>query len=311
MLKAAEDKNLKGHIAIFTAQVIFGVNMVVAKMALSSSAVTPNALTFYRMIGSMALMWLTSLFFPHEKVGRRDMLLLFFAAMFGVITNQNLFIYGLALTSPINAGIISTLSPFITMILAALYLKEPITLKKAGGVLLAIMGAILLIMSGISAGAGGFNGNSKGDMLCVLSVLSFAVYLTFFRDVVRRYSFITVMKWMFTYAAVCSLPFSYHSLSPQVWQAMSAADIVNVGYVVVLATFVSYLLIPIGQQSLRPTVVSIYSNVQPLVAAIVAVAAGMGTFGWKKAGAALLIFAGVYITSISKSRAQINAEKPD
>jgi len=307
MFRVIEDKNLRGHTAMFTAQIIFGVNMVVAKMALSSPAVTANSLTFYRMIGAMALMWLTSLFFPREKVARRDMVLLFFASLFGVVFNQNLFIRGLALTSPIDAGILATISPFMTMILAALFLREPITWKKASGVALAMCGAMLLILSSHSLQAR--EGDFTGNVLCIFSSLSFALYLTLFRDVVRRYRFITGMKWMFTYAAILSLPFSYHSLSPATWQAMSVADLLNVGYVVVFATFISYLLIPIGQQSLRPTVVSIYSNIQPLVAAIVVVAAGMGTFGWDKAGSALLIFAGVYITTISKSRAQIDAQR--
>jgi len=309
MIKVMEDKSVRGHTAILTAQVIFGVNMVIGKLALSSPAVSANSLTFYRMVGAMVLMWLTSLFFPREKVARRDLLLLFLASLFGVVLNQNLFIHGLALTSSINAGIISTLSPFVTMALAALYLKEPITWKKAVGVALAMCGASLLILTSHLSSTR--EGDPTGDLYCVLSVLSFAVYLTFFRDVVRRYRFVTVMKWMFTCAAILSLPFSYRSLSPTVWQAMSGADLLNVGFVVVFATFVSYLLIPIGQQSLRPTVVSIYSNVQPLVAAIVVVAAGMGTFGWDKAGSALLIFAGVYITTISKSRAQIEAQRAE
>jgi len=305
--KVIEDKNLRGHVAMFAAQIIFGVNMVVGKLALSSPAVTANSLTFYRMVGAMALMWLTALFFPRERVARRDVGLLFLASLFGVMLNQNLFIHGLALTSPINAGIISTLSPFITMALAALYLREPITWKKAAGVALAMGGALLLILRSHHSAAR--EGNATGDLYCVLSGVSFAVYLTFFRDVVRRYRFITVMKWMFTFAAILSLPFSYRSLSPAVLQAMSAADMLNVGYVVVFATFLAYLLISIGQQSLRPTVVSIYSNLQPLVAAVVVVAAGMGVFGWDKVGAALLIFAGVYITTISKSRAHIDAQR--
>ncbi|GHV01359.1 membrane protein [Bacteroidia bacterium] len=302
-MKATEDKNLGGHLAIFSAQIIFGVNMIIGKKALAWDAVSPDALTLYRMVGTMLLMWFASLFFPRERVARRDLLLLLLASLFGMTINQTIFIRGLSLTSPVNASMIATISPIITMALAALYLREPITWKKATGVFLAVIGALILILGGDRAD--NLDGNLRGDLLCLLSCTSFAVYLTFFRDVVRRYSFITVMKWMFTFAALCTLPFGHRYLSLEVWNAMNTEALLEVGYVVVLSTFVAYLLVSIGQQTLRPTVVSIYSNIQPLVASIATVALGMGAFGWRKAGAAALIFAGVYITTISRSRAQM------
>jgi drug/metabolite transporter (DMT)-like permease len=88
------------------------------------------------------------------------------------------------------------------------------------------------------------------------------------------------------------------------------ADIyLRIVYVVVFATFVAYLLIPVGQKLLRPTIVSMYNYLQPLVSSFVAVVLGMDTFGWIKSIAAILIFAGVYIVTQSKSRAQMEKEK--
>ena len=80
-------------------------------------------------------------------------------------------------------------------------------------------------------------------------------------------------------------------------------------YIVGLATFFSYLMVPVGQKYLRPTIVSMYNYVQPIVSSLVAVAIGMDVFGWKKGLAALLVFAGVYVVTLSKSRAQIEAKK--
>ncbi|MDR0510578.1 MAG: DMT family transporter [Rikenellaceae bacterium] len=301
-----EDKNFRGHTSVFVAQVIFGLNMIVGKQALASPHVSANALTFYRMIGTALLVWLVSLFAPKEKVSRKDLVRLFFASLFGIMINQHLFIHGLALTSPIDASIISTISPIITMLLAAVFLREPITLRKAGGVALGVTGAVLLILHGGAARGGG---SFSGDVMCVLSATSFALYLTLFRDVIRRYWPVTLMKWMFLFASICSLPFSYGSLSPSLWRAMSAGTMLEVGYVVVFATFIAYLLIPVGQRNLRPTVVSMYSNLQPLVASVAAVALGMAAFGWQNGMAALLVFAGVYFTTTSKSRRQLDAEK--
>ena len=77
---------------------------------------------------------------------------------------------------------------------------------------------------------------------------------------------------------------------------------------VVFATFLGYLLIPIGQKILRPTTLSMYNYLQPVVASFVAVAIGIDTFGFEKAISGVLVFAGVYIVTQSKSRVEVEAE---
>lgn len=301
-----EDSNLKGHMVMFLAQFIFGVNTVIGKMVLESPLVTSKYLTFWRMFGAMVLMWLTSLFMPKEKVAKRDLFLLFVASMLGVVLNQSFFLQGLALTSPVNAALIISLSPIVTMIFAAIFLREPITWRKAMGVMMGVTGAALLIFTGSVAKSAN---DLMGDIFCLCSVMFFALYLTLFRDLIRRYSPVTLMKWMFLFAAGCLLPFSYESLSPALWMSMPTDIVLESLFVVVFATYVTYFLIPIGQQTLRPTVVSMYSNVQPLIASIAAVVMGLGGFGLPQTFAALFIVLGVYTTTTSRSRAQVESGK--
>lgn len=78
---------------------------------------------------------------------------------------------------------------------------------------------------------------------------------------------------------------------------------------VVFATFVGYLLIPIGQKLLRPTTLSMYNYIQPIVTSIVAVFIGIDTFGYEQALSGILVFSGVYIVTQSKSKAQLEADK--
>ena len=61
------------------------------------------------------------------------MLKIFFASLFALVFNQGIFIFGLSMTSPIDASIVTTTLPIVTMIVAAIYLKEPITNKKVLG----------------------------------------------------------------------------------------------------------------------------------------------------------------------------------
>ena len=90
----------------------------------------------------------------------------------------------------------------IGVLLATLFLREPITWLKAGGVLLGCGGALLLIL--VSRHGTGGTSSVAGDVLCVISAVSYATYLTAFRNVIVKYSPVTTMKWMFLFAAVAA-----------------------------------------------------------------------------------------------------------
>jgi drug/metabolite transporter (DMT)-like permease len=302
-----EDKNVKGHAALLIAYIIFGLNTPLTKTIFTHGETSALALTFYRFAGTAALFWIVSLFTKKEKVNIRDILLLSLASLFAVFINQMSFIAGLSMTSPVDASVITTLVPVMTMIFAAFFLKEPITWKKAIGVLVGALGALLLIFNGNITSHN--TASVEGNLLCMLSCLAFAIYLAAFKKLIIRYSAITSMKWMFLFGTVLSFPFCWNDILKVNYLEIPADIYLRIVYVVVFATFIAYLLIPSGQKLLRPTIVSMYNYLQPLVSSFVAVVFGMDTFGWIKSIAAILIFAGVYIVTQSKSRAQMEKEK--
>lgn len=288
---------------MLVAQFIFGLNSPIAKGVLSHPEVSAYALTIFRMGGAAVMFWLVSLFTKREKVSLRDLGLLFLASLFGIQLNQSVFIIGLSMTSPIDASVIATVVPILTMVLAALFLKEPITWKKTLGVFIGAAGALMIILN--STGADGIaGGNSLGNILCLLSSLSYAIYLAAFKGLVSRYSPVTIMKWMFLFATMCCAPFFYQDVVSIDYSILPADIYAGIAFVVVGATFVGYLLIPIGQKTLRPTVVSMYNYEQPLVSALVAVAIGLDTLNLTKIAAAILIFGGVFIVTRSRARTQ-------
>lgn len=302
---------LKGHAALWVANIVWGLNAPIGKSVLASAAhpegVGPFALSVYRMVGAALLFWTASVFLPRERVAPRDMLLLLFASVFGIQLNQMLFLWGLSLTSPIDTSIIATAVPVLTMVLATLFLREPITWLKAGGVALGCAGALILIL--VSSHGSGRTSSMTGDVLCLVSAVSYATYLTAFRDVIVRYSPVTTMKWMFLFAAVVAVVIYFRPLTEVDYSALAPRTWAGIAYVVVCSTFLSYLMVPVGQRYLRPTVVSMYNYVQPLVAVLFTVAIGLDTFGFTKAAAALCVFAGVWLVTKSKSRAQLEASK--
>jgi len=292
-------KIVLAHLALFGSGCMWGLMSPIGKAAMEAG-ISSLSLAAMRMIGAAVCFWFASLFATQEKVTGRDKTGLFFAALLSIVFNQGLFIFGLSLTSPVDATIITTTMPIITLILAALFLKEPATPMKITGVIMGATGALILILSNHSIP--GESGSILGDLLCLISQFSFACYLTIFKGLISRYHIFTLMKWMFSYATICFLPFSFQELSHTISQNFPLHVWMEVGYVVLFGTFFSYLLVLIGQKSLRPTVVSMYNYVQPIVGAGASVLIGLGTFGWLKAFASVLIFTGVYVVTQSRAR---------
>ena len=132
-----------------------------------------------------------------------------------------------------------------------------------------------------------------------------AAIILSFKDFVSKYSLVTIMKWLFTYSFICVLPFSANDLMATQWNNLTLETILGIIFIVIGATFFSYMLIVIGQKNLRPTVAGMYNYIQPLVACIVAICLGIESFNFMKIVAVLLVFMGVYLVTISKNRHDI------
>ncbi len=262
----------------------------------------------FRVTGGALLFWITSFFLPKEHVPKKDLLKLVGAAIFGLVTNQCCYTIGLSITSPINSSIMTTSMPIFAMILSAIILKEPITGKKAAGVIMGCSGAVILIVTSASA-SNSKVGNILGDLLCLGAQFSFALYLALFSKLIKRYSVFTVNKWMFTYATIIILPFSFGHAAAIDYAAIPVRTWLETGFVVFFGTYVSYVLMMVGQSTLRPTVVSIYNYVQPVVSVTVSILTGIGVFKPSQGIAVVLVCLGVWFVTKSKSRADMMKER--
>ena len=289
-----------GHLALLGSNVMWGVMAPISKFVLAGGFITSAALVDIRIFGGTVLFWIVSMFIAPEKVDRKDYLKLFGAGFFSTAFNQLCFIKGVSLTSPVDASICTSTLPIWTMIMAALFLKEPVTGKKAGGVMLGLGGALLLVFFGNGRNAGG-SSNVWGDLLCLLSQISYAVYLVFFQDVIKKYSPVTLMKWKYTFGALILLPLVFSSIFSVEWASLPSDQLGGLAYILFFGTFLSYMIVPIGQKHLRPTVVAMYNYLQPVTAAAVAILWGLESFSIVKLIAVILIFSGVLL--VNRSRA--------
>jgi len=293
-------KHLLAHASMFMACAFWGLMAPLGKDAMTHGIAGIDMVTF-RVIGGTVLFWLTSLFTKKEHVPTKDKLHFAGAGLLGLVFNQCCYTIGLSITSPVNSSIVTTSMPIFAMILSALILKEPLTGMKAGGVLIGCSGAVILIVTSANAVSDKV-GDIRGDLLCMAAQFSFALYLALFNPLIKRYSVFTVNKWMFLWAAIFIVPFSANHVMTIEWATVPVQTIMEIFYVVFFATYLSYILTMVGQRTLRPTVVSVYNYVQPIVSVTASIVLGISILQWSQILAVILVFSGVWL--VTKSRAK-------
>lgn len=290
-----------GHLACAATYLIFGINIVLCRDIAAEGGLEPIVLFSMRALAAGILFWVASLVTPREHVDRTDLMKLFGAGILGIFLPQLTFLHAIALTAPVDLSIITTITPILTMFAAALFLKEPITWKKAIGVAVSFGGVIWLILQSVGMGSGVSETKPMGIVFCVTNCTVFALYLGTCRPLIARYSSITVMKWMFLVSFIVSLPFTLPCLHRTDFGAVPAKVWWEIAFLVFFATFIAYFLIPIGQQRIRPTLVSMYGYLQPIIAISASIATGMDRLTVTKIAAALLVFVGVYVVNESRA----------
>ena len=296
-----------GHLASAAAYIIFGINVVVCRDIAVDGSIAPIVLFTMRALVAGALFWLVSLLGPKEKVPPRDLLRLAVAGMLGLFLPQLTFLHASGHTTPVDLSVMSTTTPIFTMFVAAIFLREPITWKKALGVALSFGGILWLILQSTFGGNGASQTEPVGIAFCFANYIVFALYLGTCRPLIARYSPVTSMKWMFLASFLVSLPFSLPHLPTTHFAAVPSSVWWEIAFMVFFSTFIAYWLVPIGQQRIRPTLVSMYGYLQPIIAIAVAIWVGQDRLTFTKVLAALLVFAGVWV--VNRSRAATQPEK--
>ena len=291
---------LKGHLSVGAAYIIFGLNLVFCKDIANAEAVPPIVLFTFRALGATAIFWILSLFLPKEQIQKGDMWKIAVASFFGLFLTQFSFLWAITMVTAIDAAILGTLGPVFTMLFAYLFVKEPITGKKAGGVAISFAGVIFLIFNTVQGG-GASATSPFGVVLLLVNSLSFSLYLGVFRPLISKYSVVTFMKWMFLFSLLMSLPFSMKGLLTTDYAAIQPKVLWEIAYLIVFATFFAYFLIPYGQKRIRPTLVSMYSYAQPIIATVISIWVGLDAITWQKVIAAALIVGGVILVNNSRA----------
>lgn len=283
------------HLALLAVALIYGLNYIIAKDVMNGF-LEPRGFILLRATGATALFFIVHRGAKKVKIERGDWWRVALAGLFGVALNQIMFFEGLQRTTAINGSIIMTINPIIVLLLSALILKERLTWLKIIGIILGASGAMWLI-----AGKGNVDllGSdvSLGNLLILVNATSYAFYLITVKPLMAKYPPLQVVKWVFVMGTLYVLPFGFSELVHAPWETWTTTIYLEAGFVVVFTTFFAYLLNVFALKTVSSTTVSAYIYLQPIFATALSIAVGLEMITWREAGAAALIFLGVYLAN--------------
>ncbi len=291
-----EKNKIAAHASLLVANIIFGLGVPITKLLLDNW-VSPMAWMATRCIGAAVIFWAVSLFMPKERVPIKDLFVIMVGGLIGFLVSQTFTAWAIDYSTPTYVSFIGTLTPVMTMVCAALFIGERISGRGLVGVVIGIIGAMLMVVMNWQGGAG------KNDVLgigfALLSLLTWAIYLIITRKVSAKYSAVTQMKWIFLVSSVAILPFSWSDLAHSTLysSAWQWSGVLEMAYIVVLATVVGFFAIPFASRYLKATTVSVYTNLQPILASFVAIALGQDLLTWDKPVALILVLLSAYMVS--------------
>ncbi|GAB1397478.1 DMT family transporter [Saprospiraceae bacterium] len=284
---------------MFSVAFIYAANFSIAKIVMGGGYVPPSTFILCRITSALVLFTVYHYLFVKEKIQPDDKKPMIWLAFFGVAANQLLFFMGLALTTPIHAALIMTITPISVVIVESVLRESPLTFNKVFGVLIAFTGAIFIILSGSDIS---FDGQTMlGDFFVFANAVFYSIYLVKVKPLVRKYHPITINRVTFLYGFFMVLPFGFPNITGIQWGAFDTRIWLSFLYVLIFTTFFAYYLNSWAMLIVKPSVVGVYIYLQPLLTIIIAIIIGTDKPDINIILAGLLIFTGVFLTSYTKN----------
>lgn len=289
-------KIAKAHLALLAVNLIYGANYSIVKKL--EGFIDPFALVVIRAVVTMLLLWGTGFFVRDKAVEKKDFRKLLLLAVFAIALNQLFFIKGLFMGNAINASIIMIFSPIVVILIETLFLKEKAPLIRLAGIIIGTAGAFTILLFRPK----GATGNSLfiGDVLIFINCIAWSIYMVMVKPLMLKYKTVTVVKWIFLFGSIYVLPFGWPGIISFHISAMGAEQWACLAYVVIGSTFIAYFLNTYALTELSASIASTYIYLQPVIAALFAIALNNDKLDAIKIISALLIITGIYLVSRSR-----------
>ena len=296
----------KVHGSLWIVQIAFASQAVEGKVAMTEldkggGGVAPVALAMTRMAAAaIFFVVFTRLRGVLAKTTAREKLALAGLSVLGISLNQTLFLVGLKQTSPTAAALLSVTIPVFTAGMAVIARVERVSAPLVSGLALALVGVLWLT---------GVRAIDRGAAIVTLNSLSYSAYIVLSRRIIQKLGALTVVTWIFVFGALTFAPLGLPTLvrdAPH-WTGRSYA---LVAYIVAAPTIIAYSCNAWALGRSTPSLVTIYVNLQPILAALLAWVQLGQPLGSRVIVAAAFILAGVALVVTRPSVTSAAAPSP-
>ena len=294
-------KKILPLLAATIATTIYGINHTVAKMVMPIY-IGSLGLVFLRVLGATIIFWTISLFFKTKPIEKKDRLTILKCGLFGMSINIAAFIAGLDYSTPVNSSILIIISPIFVVILSFFIFKNKINFIKILGIILGFIGAMILILTADSNSSIGRN-IPLGNFLFIVNSISYAYYLIIVKPMAEKYDLITLFKWLFLIGLIFNFPLGINQFLDVDWASLPLWEaVLPMVFVVVGTTCMTYFLNGYALSKITSTEVAVFMYLQPIIGILFAIFTKSDTITLIIFIASILIFTGVYLTSVLKQK---------
>ena len=288
-------------LAATVATTIYGLNHTIAKMVMPIY-IGSLGLVLLRVLGATIIFWTIGLFFKSKPIEKKDRLTIMKCGLFGMSINIAAFIAGLDYSTPVNSSILIIISPIFVVILSFFIFRNKINLLKILGIIMGFIGALILILNADSNSSVGRN-IPLGNFLFIVNSISYAYYLIIVKPMAQKYDLITLFKWLFLIGLIFNFPLGINQFTDVNWSSLPVKEaILPMAFVVICTTVMTYFLNGYALSKITSTEVAVFMYLQPIIGILFAIFTKSDTISLTIIIASILIFIGVYLTSVMKQK---------
>ena len=253
---------LKAYAWLTFCVMVWGSNFVFGKMLVQDFS--PALLTMLRLLFIVLFLIGLSSYKKHfKRVNKSDLLVVFFLGLIGVFINQWSFFVGLQTADPTTSALILATTPILTSVLAAIFLKEKLTIRMVMGSIVAIIGIYFVVTKGDLSSLH----IDKGLLWIVITMITFAIMIIMTRLLSNRIDPLTITLYSNVVGLIVSIPFAFLLDTP----VHVSSDMSDWFFLIGTAVVVHGIATLIWNQNIRhvdASKASILSNLEPFVAMI-------------------------------------------
>ena len=294
-------KKILPLLAATVATTIYGLNHTIAKMVMPIY-IGSLGLVLLRVLGATIIFWTIGFFFKNKPIEKKDRFTIIKCGLFGMSINIAAFIAGLDYSTPVNSSILIIISPIFVVILSFFIFRNKIDFLKILGIIMGFIGALILILNADSNSSVGRN-IPLGNFLFIVNSISYAYYLIIVKPMAQKYDLITLFKWLFLIGLIFNFPLGINQFTDVNWSSLPIKEaILPMAFVVICTTVMTYFLNGYALSKITSTEVAVFMYLQPIIGIVFAIFTKSDTISLTIIIASILIFIGVYLTSVMKQK---------